>query len=63
MTSSKTSKVTLYIKTYRINFVDQKNGIAKQYCIFLEKVNYNDIGIPLDFCQENDTRITKLLQR
>ena len=35
-----------------------KNGIAKQYCISLEKENYNDIGTPLDFCQENDFRIT-----
>ena len=24
----------------------------------MEKENYNDIGTPLDFCQENDFRIT-----
>ena len=30
-----------------------KNGIARQYCISLEKENYNDIGTPLDFRQEN----------
>ena len=37
----------------------------KQYCISLEKENYNnnDIETPLDFCQENDFRITTLLHR
>ena len=29
----------------------------------LEKENYNDIGTPLDFRQENDFRIPTLLQR
>ena len=38
-----------------------KNGIAKQYCVSLVKENYNDIGAPLDFRQENDFRITILL--
>ena len=30
---------------------------------YLWKKNYNNIGTPLDFCQENDFRITTLLQR
>ena len=34
-------------------FCLSKNGIARQYCISLEKENYNDIGTPLDFRQEN----------
>ena len=33
-----------------------------QYCICLEKENYN-IGKPLEFRQENDMRITFFLQR
>ena len=33
-----------------------------QYCISLEKENYNDIGKPLEFRQENDIRITSLVQ-
>ena len=40
-----------------------KNGIAGQYCISSEKENYNDIGTSLDFREENDFRITTLLQR
>ena len=39
------------------------NGTARQYCICLEKLNYNDTGTALDFRQENDFRITTLLQR
>ena len=44
-------------------FCLSKNEIARQYCISLEKENYNDIGTHLDFRQENDIRITTLLQR
>ena len=44
-------------------FCLSKNGIAKQYCISLEKENYNDIGRTLDFRQENEIRIKTLLQR
>ena len=40
-----------------------KNGIARQYCISLEKENYNDTGTHLDFRHENDIRIKTLLQR
>ena len=43
-------------------FCLSNNGFARQYCISLEKENYNDIGTPLEFCQENDNRITTLLQ-
>ena len=50
---------TLCIDTYRINCLS-KNGFARHYCIPLEKENYNDIGTPLDFRQENDIRITTL---
>ena len=44
-------------------FCLSKNGIARQYCISLEKEIYNDIGRNLDFRQENNIRITTLLQR
>ena len=37
--------------------------MARQYYISLEKENYNDIGTPLEFLQENNIRITTLLQR
>ena len=53
----------LCIDTYRITFVYQKIKITKQYCISLEKENYNDVGTHLDFRQENDIRITMLVQR
>ena len=43
-------------------FCLSKNGIAGQYCISLEKENYNDIETHLDFRQENDIRIATLLQ-
>ena len=43
------------------NFCSSKNRIARQYCISLEKQNYNDVGTPLDFCPGNDIRITTLL--
>ena len=36
-------------------FCLSKNGIARQYCISLEKENYNDIGTPLDFRQRKTT--------
>ena len=44
-------------------FCLSKIGIARKYCISLEKENYNDIGTPLEFCQENDVRNMTLLQR
>ena len=44
-------------------FCLSKKGITKQNDISLEKENYNDIGTPLEFLQENDIRITTLLQR
>ena len=44
-------------------FYLSKNGTARQYCISLEKENFNDIGTYLDFGQKNDIRITTLLQR
>ena len=44
-------------------FCLSKNGFVRQYCISLEKENYNDIGRPLDFRQDSDFRITTLLQR
>ena len=31
--------------------------------MFLGKGNYNDIGTPLDLCQENDFKNMTLLQR
>ena len=40
-----------------------KNGIAREYYISLEKHNYNDIGTPSDFRQENHFRITTFLLR
>ena len=43
-------------------FLLSKNGIARQYYISLEKEDYNDIGTHLDFRQENDIRMTTLLQ-
>ena len=52
---------TICIDTDKFCF--SKNGIVRQYCISLEKENYNDIGTHLDFCQENGIRITMLLQR
>ena len=54
---------TRCISKYRITFFLSKNGIARQYCISLEKENYSDIGTTLDFRQENGIRITMLLQR
>ena len=44
-------------------FYLSKNGITRQSYISLEKENYNDIGTPLEFLQENNIRITTLLQR
>ena len=44
-------------------FCSSKNGIARKYCISLEKENYNDIRTHLDIRQENDIRMTMLLQR
>ena len=44
-------------------FYLSKIGMTRQYCISLEKENYNDIGTPLEFRQENDIRIATLLQR
>ena len=44
-------------------FCLSKIGMARQYCVSLEKENYNDIGTHLDFRQKNDIRITTLLQR
>ena len=44
-------------------FCLSKIGMARQYCISLEKENYNDIGKPLEFRQENDIRVMTLLQR
>ena len=44
-------------------FCLSKIGMARKYCISLEKENYNDIGTPLEFRQENNIRITTLLQR
>ena len=40
-----------------------KIEVTRQYCISLDKEIYNDIGTPLEFRQENDIRITTLLQR
>ena len=40
-----------------------KNGIARQYSIPLGKWNYNVNGEPIDFPQENNFKITTLLQR
>ena len=44
-------------------FCLSKNGIARQCCISLEKENYDDIGTPLEFRQENDIRIMTSLER
>ena len=44
-------------------FCFSKNGIARQYCVSLEKENYNDIETYLDFSMENEIRIMTLLQR
>ena len=52
---------TICIDAYQFRL--SKNGIAWQYCISLEKQNYNDIRTPLDFRQKNDFKITTLLQR
>ena len=43
-------------------FCLSKNRIARQYCISLEKENYNDIGTHLDF-QNHDVAATLLLGR
>ena len=43
-------------------FYLSKKGIARQYYISLEKENYDDIGTPLEFRQENDFRITTFVQ-
>ena len=37
-------------------FFLSKIGMARQYCVSLEKENYNDIGTPPEFRQENRRR-------
>ena len=51
------------IDAYRINYVDQKMVLQSNICISLGKGSYNDIRTPFKFRQENNFKITTLLQR
>ena len=54
---------TIFVDTYRINFLDQKMVLQGNICISLERGSDNDIRTPFNFRQENNFKITTLLQR